>query len=297
MSEIDFKEIEKAMAELVNKAQGKRREQQLGKVVKKRDEIAKKVETARGQGTVATKRIIIGNSRLRAPDAAVKSRVSNIPLNANRNPINDFRPRGEVSDLAPPPLPTKTYQEEVAKTNPDLSVGDLSDQYLQKQVTTPKSDQEELVVPEDSYSSDEIVVPEEEVAPATEENSPNEETELPQIAEQNEEIETQLSEEPADNLPESEELATSLQDPTYDYGAVHRIYGQRLPNKFARSNTNTQSNNIEGVTPFNKKQKDSNKRNVSKLKKKRGFLFYFVYFLFIASFLTWAAAAYLYFVY
>jgi hypothetical protein len=123
------------------------------------------------------------------------------------------------------------------------------------------------------------------------------EVDAPQITEQNEEIETQLSEEPADNLPESEELATSLQDPAYDYGAVHRIYGQRLPNKFTRSNANNQSNNIEGINPFNKKQKDSNKRNGSKLKKKRGFLFYFVYFLFIASFLTWAAAAYLYFVY
>ncbi len=296
MSEIDFKEIEKAMAELVNKAQGKRREQQLGKVVKKRDEIAKKVETARGQGTVATKRIIIGNSRLRAPDAAVKSRVSNIPLSANNNPINDFRPRGEVSDLAPPPLLTKTYQEEVAKTSPDLTVGELSNQYLQEQVAPPQPDQEEPVVSEDNSQPEEPATPQDDPVPMGEDNL-NKEVDAPQTAEQNEEIETQLSEEATDNLPESEELASSLQDPSYDYGAVHRIYGQRLPNKFARSNTNTQSNNIEGVTPFNKKQKDSNKRDGSKLKKKRGFLFYFVYLLFIASFLTWAAAAYLYFVY
>jgi hypothetical protein len=113
VSEIDFKEIEKAMAELVNKAQGKRREQQLGKVVKKRDEIAKKVETARGQGTVATKRIIIGNSRLRSPDSVVKPRSATAPINANKNPINDFRPRSELAELVPPPLPTKTYQEGV----------------------------------------------------------------------------------------------------------------------------------------------------------------------------------------
>jgi hypothetical protein len=109
VSEIDFKEIEKAMAELVNKAQGKRREQQLGKVVKKRDEIAKKVETARGQGTVATKRIIIGNSRLRSPDSVVKPRSATAPINANKNPINDFRPRSELAVLVPPPPPDKSW--------------------------------------------------------------------------------------------------------------------------------------------------------------------------------------------
>lgn len=291
MSEIDFKEIEKAMAELVNKAQGKKREQQLGKVVRKRDEIAKKVETARGQGHVATKRIIIGNTRLRA-DVHAKAVKPNIPTNASANPISDFRPKPKsgIDITSPPPLPSKAYDEVSKKNYSDSTVGDLSNQYLQEQLS--ESSTEQIIEPDHTLDETPLeslkeIVDEESVSEVAESNQIESEIIEPEQPVQD------ISNTP-DNLPESEELASSLKDPAYDYGTVHRIYGQRLPNN--HNSTKFKSQSIEGVMPSSDNLNKHNK-GTKKQKSKRGFLFYFVYFLFLASILTWAGAAYLYFIY
>lgn len=298
------------MAELVNKAQGKKRQQQLGTVVKKRDEIAKRVETARGQGTVATKRIIIGNTRLRAADNSASTTPKTIPTTARNNPISDFRPKSNISsqanlnDLAPPPLPSKAYEEELAKNYSQETVGDLSNQYLQEQISEPQSidssepTDEELNVALQEETPSEILDEELEVL-AEEANSDEEIVQQDNIALKDDAISEDLKppEIPNNELPESEDLGSSLKDPSYDYGSVHRIYGQRIPNSLGDRNKSKNFTEASESSESQRRLKNPQKHNKSTSKPKRGFLFYLVYFLFVASLLTWAGAAYLYFIY
>ncbi len=309
MSEIDFREIEKAMAERVNKAQDKKRQQQLKKVVKKRDEITKKAETARGQGTVATKRIIIGNKNLRSPaplvgKSATVTTSSAIPLSSNTNPISDFRPAGYSqvhTPTAPPPLPSQTFEKEVLGSS-SQTVGQLSDEYLQEQVS--EQDTPEVPIGESTDTQETYVSPDEQDLLQEVDSQAAEELSAEDILGYKEEIRPQKEDQPSvdptppkqvdstnldDNLPESEDLAESLEDPTYDYGSVHRVYGQRISPSF---------NHYQQKSGSSKKEPTPSKSNAGKSPKpKKSKLSFLVYFLVLASLAVWAGAAYLYFIY
>lgn len=306
MSEIDFKEIEKAMAELVNKAQDKKRQQQLKTVVKKRDEIAKKVETARGQGTVATKRIIIGNNTLRSPSVVPLERKSTpLSVSPNKNPISDFRPVGHTTPLqsmAPPPIPSQTFEKEILAST-EQTVGELSDEYLQDQVSSLNTtedlsaDQTDLLEEVDSQVPDSTLDQEVDAnIPLEEETTPpsSSSTLVSEDLAPEETATNQLEEElAADNLPESEELNKTLDNPNYDYGAVHRVYGQRMPRHFDSHHYKKVGNNMK---PSEEIPSSVLKKN-RKPKNKKSFLSFLVYFLILASVAVWAGAAYLYFIY
>jgi hypothetical protein len=302
VSELNFKEIEKAMAELVNKTQGQQREKQLNSVVRKRDQITKKKEDKIGQGIVATKRIIIGNKGLRANLA--NPRVNSaMPASAKSNPISDFRPP------APKPLISDEPGEEVIESQEDKvqdppldqTVGDLSNQYLTKEVSKPY--EPEFITPE--AAQEEITDDELNGLDNSNEKETSEQSGTPL----NSEVEAQAGQDSTlslpveeldlshptvqDNLPEAEELSQSLDDPTYDRGAVHRIYGQKMPthhtvNSFAQD----QGSDNQKDKLFKSDLKKESK--AKKAKSGHGFLFYLVIFLVLASLAAWGFAIYLY---
>ncbi len=313
MSELNFKEIEKAMAELVNKTQGQQREKQLNSVVRKRDQITKKKEDKIGQGIVATKRIIIGNKGLRANLA--NPRVgSPMPASARSNPISDFRPP------EPKSLIKEEVQEEIAQDDEqqvaplDKTVGDLSNQYLTKEVSKPYEPEfspsdsvtEQEVTEEDLNNLDRSATAEfDESLESNEANEANQADQTPLTPD----LEAQIGQDaslglpsseldasrPAvqDNLPEAEELSQSLDDPSYDRGAVHRIYGQKMPthnsvSSFAKNEK--ENNQTKDISKSNLKKQPK----VKKAKSKHGFLFYLVIILILASLAVWGLAIYMY---
>jgi hypothetical protein len=305
VSEIDFEAIEKAMAELVNKAQGQKRQSQLKVVTDKRNEQAKKIETAHEQGNLATKRIIVASTRQRSntnnsrpkvvPPAKSISSIS-APNSAERL-ISDFR--------APPSLNharsfgEKTFKDDIrGEKEEDLSktVGSLSDKYLLEKVSSESPSQDDYpeeglrveskgtdlekeglssqgydTVAEDSTRSSSLDQKLESIvgAAASSQNTEKEQAETGSLAEKAFEEE----------LPESDEYARNI-------GNIHKIYGQHLSPEHLPS-----SSRLKKDADYFKAQLNSEPK---KVKAKRGFLFYFLILVIIISVVVWAAAAYLY---
>lgn len=289
-ADIDFKEIEKAMAELVNKSQSQTRKKQLTKVVKKRDEIAKKAENSREQGRVATKRIIIGNKNLRSSVVnAEENSKFQTPRTPRANPttvITDFKTSKPFIAPAPelPPAPEPEEANEDTKLN--TSIGDLSDDFLKEEVTA--SDSTNPLLPEENLAEPEFIEPETQ-APEQIQSVPPLTTPPPVPEPPTEEVEAE-SDPLADLIPEAEpaEVPTPAPEPETNSpiynpnsGAVHRMYGQRMKTPVAATPVQNQSQNLP--TP-------------QKQKKKKGFLFYFVLLLTLAALGVWGYVGYIFFV-
>ncbi len=300
--DIDFKEIEKAMAELVNKSQSQVRKKQLTKVVKKRDEIAKKVDNSREQGRMATKRIIIGNKNLRSSVVSAEQPATSVTARVSRpNPtavITDFRtttPNVPKPFIAPStPAKEAPVNDEVAEPeNLSKTIGDLSDDFLKEEVSESNIDptlaEEGLAEPE--FSSPEPIVESPQSAPSVPEAittpppAPEALSEAQEIPEQLEgyaqspgpiaEAEPSVAPSPAD------ELDSPIYNP--NSGAVHRMYGQRMKTPVVQA-----SNRVGN--------KDSNLSSPKKEKHKKGFLFYFVLLLTLAALGIWGYVGYIFFV-
>ncbi|HRV76184.1 MAG: hypothetical protein H6799_03600 [Candidatus Nomurabacteria bacterium] len=309
MSEIDFAEIEKAMAELVSKAQGEDRTQKLHVAAQKRSETAKRAEVAQEQGDIATKRIIVASNNIRSNPA----RRFPAPPKLN-NPHAHLQTSGRVMDFKPPsPTPFLSSNStnisplnnditpiihpeprlENLSNNLDKTIGDLSDDYLIKQVSIneDESPREDTDTDGGIYSKKESVQNQnqnistslEDITGPSPVMSINQE---PTMAEQNngyisdEALNTQNR--PEDKLLEADEL-------TEEVGKVHKIYGQKLPKSYIYS---TKKTNSEAKL----KQKNQ-KQNKIKTKISRGFSFYFVILMVVAAISVWGIAIYLYFVY
>lgn len=284
MSEIDFAEIEKAMAELVNKAQGKERQQGLKQVAKERSQAAKEIETAHEQGDIATKRIVTATSTIRSN-----------PHPAHAKPTAPIMPAspGRVMDFVPPtPAPTPSV-EDLSPEQEDLqkTVGELSNEYLVEQVVSPDVPEVEASsIDFGAESAEEIVADIEDELGDSKETSATEGAHatkledltgpspvMSAIQEPTMSSVSQPQDEAEDQLPEANELAEEV-------GKVHKIYGQKLPKEYLK-----------------KKDKDFSakptKTKVQEPRRGRGFAFYFIFIMIIAAVAVWAGAAYLYFIY
>jgi hypothetical protein len=303
-TDIDFKEIEKAMADLVNKTQSHARKKELTKVVKKRDEIAKKAENSREQGRVATKRIIIGSKSLRAnavgipvpaplapePTPAPSSQVPRSNLNPN-NIISDFK----TSKSFIPPAADVSNQAQL-----NQSVGDLSDQFLQEEIATSNSTAPEntklnsLIQPEEDLAEPEFVQPESPPPLAAQpiQPEPTPQQELPEepdsatepalLQDQPDQSE-HLQQTQSSNV--TEDIGSDQEPPIYNpnSGAIHRMYGQRMKTPIVNQQAQTSVQSPELT-------------KAPKQKKKKGFLFYFVLLLTLAALGVWGYVGYIFFV-
>jgi hypothetical protein len=290
VSEIDFNEIEKAMAELVKKAQGQKRENQLDDVAKARDEQARKVDTARDQGNIATKRIIVGGTKLRTEASRVNAPRVFTPRPENSsnagNLINDFRPTA-ANQPTPQPAPAAYSSSPKEEDNLTESVGNLSDQYLVDEVNADQvnKDVEPIQtdqVEEGTQVDESAINPEQSVSNLPSEAFPEE----PQ-AEENvsdpaplEDLNTESE------LPEVEQVSSDL-------GRVHKLYGQRLPKEYLEKSFEKR----EGGFKDSKLEKGKQDKAPKGPKAKRGILFYSVILLILASCSVWGVVAYLYFAY
>lgn len=288
-TDIDFKEIEKAMAELVNKSQSQTRKKQLTRVVRKRDEIAKKVENSREQGRVATKRIIIGNKTLRSSIVGVDSQAAQVPRTNPSSIISDFKKPIVKSFIEPAPqTPSPSSVPKVTETELNKTVGDLSDSFLKEEVSGKDIDspapEPDLAEPE--FAEPEIETPSSEPiqsSPSLSSPPPLPESPIQEVGAEpdlpetlNPELETAQSTAPQ---PEPEQVDSPIYNP--NSGAVHRMYGQRM--KTPAVATPAQNRNLNLPTP--KKQK-----------KKKGFLFYFVLLLTLAALGVWGYVGCIFFV-
>lgn len=267
--DIDFKEIERAMADLVSKTQTHAREKQLNKVTKERDEIAKKIDNQREQGQVATKRIIIGNKgRLQASGVDLgKSRLSystpapeTTPRTGNPSRIiNDFT---TTPPAAVPTLPDSKLNQ---------TVGDLSNEFLKEEVA-----EQPLTMPEENLAEPEFS-PAPEPTNAIEPSAPSEPVPAPETTPPEEE--SVLAPEPI-----------AQPEPTIDsnIGAVHRMYGQRMQ-------TPPNPATSDKAPALVAAQSLAANRKI-KPRKKKGFLFYFVLLLALAAAGVWGYIGYLFFV-
>lgn len=284
MSEIDFAEIERAMAELVNKAQGKERKQGLKVVSKDRSDKAKAAEVAHEQGDIATKRIIVASNKMRAnPHPHPQPQP-------NPAPVFNSSPTGRVMDFKAPSAPPDQPSPTTLDDNEDLNrtVGELSNEYLIGKVSEPEEPALEstpAVVTEDALpngaedpttqgAKDKITSSLEDIAGPSPVMSVMQE---PSIASSDVELEKSgdKGREPskANKLPK-------------DIGKVHKIYGQRLPKEYLTSLKSTAQNKKNETSSPGLRQKN-----------KRGFSFYFVAFMIVAALAVWGFAAYLYFMY
>lgn len=309
MSEIDFAEIEKAMAELVNKAQGKERQKGLSVVSKERSEKAKEVETAHEQGDIATKRIIVASNSMRS-NPHPKPQVSSVPVSPPATPpssgrVMDFKvslPAQMVIPKEPEYTSTSEEEEDLNKT-----VGELSNEYLMEKVSEPKNsldlgdkgedeNESENEEPDNSYFSREK---KEEELEESEESNSEDVPEQPEERSASSRLEDiagpapvmSVMQEPGlsgrsgledtgskqDELPEADELAEDE-----DIGKVHKIYGQRLPREYL-------------TKPKKNHEKAEVKTKVSRPKSKRGSSFYLVLLMALVAVGVWAGAAYLFF--
>ncbi len=276
MSEIDFAEIEKAMAELVNKAQGKERQKGLHVVANERSQKAKEAETAHEQGDIATKRIIVASNNMRTNPHPRQQTVHNIQPNPRR--VMDFMP--PANNTANPHMSTlPELQEERIDDRKDESlnktVGELSNEYLLEKVS------------EDNLAEPEHTTPLESEA----------DTKGDEDIEQNTQIEDIVGPSPVmsviqeptmstpstnkSNIPKKDELPAA-DDLAEEVGKVHKIYGQRLPKEYL-------------TKPKNKYQEKSKvETKVKRPRSRKGFTFYFVVLMVLTALAMWGAAIYLY---
>lgn len=298
MSEIDFAEIEKAMAELVNKAQGKERQQGLNKVADKRAQIAKKVETAHEQGDIATKRIIVASNKIRTTPRPTPAPVAPLQAPAPQNPrVMDFVvPAAQAVSVEG----STSKQEISASQNSQLqkTVGELSNEYLVGQVNDsevaregeqligqdiedPVDIDEQLVSSDLNYDSDpsELAdkqstskVPDTALEDLTGPSPVMRTLQEPVVAGAS----LAANQDYDESLPETDGISEEV-------GRVHKIYGQKLPKEYLKKEKR------------NHTKPASTHTTIKKPKQKRGFAFYFVAVMILASFLVWSAAAYLYF--
>lgn len=326
MSEIDFAEIEKAMAELVNKAQGKERQVGLGKVAKERSQIAKQAETAQEQGDIATKRIIVASNKLRSsPHPQIKPPF--VPASSGPGKVMDFvapaptykSPPAVLRPQSIPPAPEEEIQPRAEAYESDLqkTVGDLSNQYLVGQVSEPEEDitketkqeieqeiEQSLQAESDSKTNqevdDDVVVGVEE---AEDQNLTSNTDDHKQTDGKRKQIDLEDLTGPSPVMssvqePTISELPSGAEDEHHDelpeaddlaeqVGKVHKIYGQKLPKEYLKKDKRNHSRQSQ---PQNQTSTNKNKQS-----KKRGATFYFVWLMVLASFTVWAIAAYLYF--
>jgi hypothetical protein len=312
VSEIDFNEIEKAMAELVNKAQGQKRQSQLKVVTNARNEKAKKIETAHEQGNLATKRIIIAGNRLRSTPAAQRVRTQTPNTNRPSSLISDFnrmpssdtkqskinKPEGlEAVDSIP-----EISQEE--KDDLQKTVGDLSNDFLLEKV----SQNDQIEVPKLQNSNEEYLEDDSHEYQEPKQETITEESESTRVKDKEqdsvedsrnssttylENLESVTGPSPSeyskevlleDNVPEAEEYSKEI-------GKVHKMYGQHLPHEYRPSNLKTDRSS--------KSSKKGRKHNLaaSTTKPKRGMGFYFLVIIFAVACVVWLGAVYLYFFY
>lgn len=294
MSEIDFAEIEKAMAELVNKAQGKERHEGLQTVAKERSQKAKETEVAQEQADIATKRIVIATNNIRS-NPSPRPRPAKVAPTQASGRVMDFK--APTSSPIPVILPPKEVEsitsptpEEVlgTKEEADLqkTVGELSNEYLVGEVTEDNNDSFEGQQEEPDM---EMVSSDEESSSAVPINSSSEDVtgSSPVTSPMQEPIMGDLSalegvsQSTDDKLPEADMLAE-------DIGKVHKIYGQKLPKEYLQTQKKDFSKD---------KGNAKNSSKPKKLKQKRGFSFYFVLLMIVAATAVWGLAAYLYFIY
>ena len=295
-TDIDFKEIEKAMAELVNKSQSQTRKKQLTRVVRKRDEIAKKVENSREQGRVATKRIIIGNKTLRSSIVGLDKQAAQVPRANPSSIISDFKKPIVKPFIEPEPqAPSPSSVPKVTETELNKTVGDLSDSFLKEDVSGKDIDspapEPDLAEPE--FAEPDLAEPEIETSPpASNSSSPSlsspppppespiqdveTEPDLPETL--NPELDASQSTTPQ---PEPEQVDSPIYNP--NSGAVHRMYGQRMKTPLV-------------ATPAQSQNQNRNLPTLQKHKKKKGFLFYFVLLLTLAALGVWGYVGYIFFV-
>lgn len=265
MSEIDFDEIEKAMAELVNKAQGKDRQNKLHVVARSRSAEAKDKEVAREQGDIATRRIIAASNKIRSNPRPIKAPAVSGPR------IMDFK----VS----PPNTIKEPDDDLHKT-----VGQLSDSYLQSEVSRseeykPKAAEDDNIPGESAViNSTPALSKEASVADMAELQDDDKKDDLETLTGPAP-YEPQISIEPDDSMLEQK------QEQELGDGSIHRIYGQRLPKEYIYGKKS------EKPTTFNAKKSKKVKRS------KKGLSYYFIAFMIIAAIVVWSAAIYLYFIY
>ena len=324
MSEIDFAEIEKAMAELVNKAQGKERQAGLGKVAKERSQIAKQAETAQEQGDIATKRIIVASNKLRSnPHPQIRPPFAQASSGPGK--VMDFvapaptykSPPAVLQPQSIPPAPEEEIQPRAEAYESDLqkTVGDLSNQYLVGQVSEPEEDitketkqeieqeieqslQAESDSKADEEGSDDGVV---DIEEAEDKNLTSNTDDYKQTGGNKKQIDLEdltgpspvmssvqeptISEFPSGAEDEHHDELPEADDLAEQVGKVHKIYGQKLPKEYLKKDKRNHSHNPQPQASTSK----------SKSAKKRGATFYFVWLMVLASVTVWAIAAYLYF--
>lgn len=295
MSEIDFAEIEKAMAELVNKAQGKERQQGLGQVAKERSQIAKEIETSQEQGEIATKRIIVASNKIRSnPQPHPRPQPKQYPSPSYSGRVMDFiSPEKNNQNTK---LSEDNHELAHQDNPPELqkTVGDLSNDYLISQVNKPDTDLAEESEADIKDEIDNEIYSDNSIQTSSVANAPDEPEELmgstsledltgpaPVMSTvQGPRAEDTDIERPEheDTLPEADQLAS-------DIGKVHKIYGQRLPKEYLKKNKKSSAEKTSSVS-LNKS---------GEYRHKRGFAFYFTLTMIVASVVVWGAAAYLYF--
>lgn len=290
MSELDFAEIEKAMAELINKAQGKERQQGLHVAAKERSEKAKQSEVAHEQGEIATKRIIVASNNIRSNP---RPRPQVMPPSPGR--IMDFRTPSSVPTPFPAPIIHPDPETLTSEKDEDLgrTVGELSNEYLMEKLSepdleeVPRSD-EPIFTPsslEDSIESDVLptdIKPTTSIEDITGPAPVMSTMQEPNMAIPSEAESPEATEIRGDKLPEADDLADQV-------GKVHKIYGQRLPKEYL--------NNSRKNRQYKEEDRRKSKEKKTKGKSGKGFAFYFVLLMVVASLAVWGTAAYLYFAY
>lgn len=316
MSEIDFAEIEKAMAELVGKAQGKERQQGLGQVAKERSAIAKQVETAHEQGNIATKRIIVASNKLRSNPHPTSRPVQQVTSPHTGRVMDFVKPVASTYnspslDSKPIEIQTPISSDEVQQDELQKTVGELSNDYLIGKVNESDSLNDDLLTETKEETKEEI-------EEALGEELPKDNSRGQEAYEKGHSIQadsdgknskgdikkdTALEEltgpapvmgsfqEPTidhddhqeddvhhDELPEADDLAEEV-------GRVHKIYGQKLPKEYLKKDKKTHPQHGE-----------SRQSSVpKKAARKKGFPFYIMLLMILASVTVWLLAAYLYF--
>ncbi len=290
-TDIDFKEIEKAMAELVNNNQTDSRKKQLTKVLKKRDEIAKKVDNHREQGIVATKRIIIGNKNLRSSVVGTNNSEPSKSLRPNPvSVISDFKTSKSFAAPTTSPKPISQISPKPEQAPLNQSVGELSDQFLKEEVSQNNQDAKlNSFEPEEDLAEPEFAEPELTSAPPVPEQiQPEPEAQIPPAPVPTPEPEPEPIDPlegllPAEDQPQIQpEPAAPAYNP--NSGAVHRMYGQRMKAPAV------------AASPIQDQVQNQNLPVPQKHKKKKGFLFYFVMLLTLAALGVWGYVGYIFFV-
>lgn len=301
MSEIDFDEIEKAMAELVSKAQGKQRAEQLEKVTEDRDEQAKKAENRRAQGQLATKRIVVATSSRgkERPSTPAQPPV----IRSGPSSITDFKVKPQtiiqpkldsVPKFEEEPAQIDNSEEELEE-NLTKSVGELSEDYLQEEVRhhEHKKEEESKEPPENpepteknshhdrqepkgpkTTSIEDLTGP----IPGTEPNlGPTDDVEEEDSKQNFKEFEDE------ENLLDKHN--SNLDKESRGHGIVHGMYGQKLPKEYLQEDSPEKK-----LKEFakHKKQKPENSN-------KKGLGFYLLVLLFLCALASWGLAAYIYF--